>query len=290
MKKVIVIVGPTASGKSRLAVKLAKALNADVINGDSVQVYKGLDIGSAKIKPEEMDGVKHHLLDVLEPGEDYSVYDFQQDARKLIEKIDRPIIAGGTGLYIKATLYDYVFDDPKRDPIFEEKYQDYTTEAIAQLVRKLDPQIIIKELNRRRLLRALQMAESGLPRSSKKGKNTPLYSALILYLDMDRALLEERLKVRLERMFDHGFMAEVSMLYQKDIQINAIGYKEMRRYLDGDIELEQVKQDIVKNSKRLAKKQKTWFLNQMDAVVLDATDPHLSDKALEQAKAFLKGE
>ncbi len=289
MKKVIVIVGPTATGKSGLSVKLAKTLHTDVINGDSVQVYRKLDIGSAKLKPHEMDGVKHHLIDIRDVNENYSVYHFQQDARALIETLDIPIISGGTGLYIKATLYDYIFDDPERNNAFEEAYKNYSTEDIAALVKSLDPNINIDEMNRRRLLRALAMAKAGKPRSSKMGKDTPLYDALILYLDMDRDLLEKRLEKRLEAMFEEGFLEEAKMLFHEGIKINAIGYREMDQYLDGLIDLEQAKKDIVKNSRRLAKKQKTWFLNQMHAVILDATDDALFDTALNHVNAFLKG-
>ena len=289
MKKVIVIVGPTASGKTRLAVKLAKALNGEIINGDSVQVYKGLDIGSAKIKPEETLGITHHLIDIRDPKDHYSVYHFQQDARALIKNIDVPIIAGGTGLYIKAALYDYVFDDPKRDEAFEAQYQSYTTEEIANLVKELDPDIHVEEQNRRRLLRALAMESFVQPRSQKQGKDTPLYDALILYLDIDRDILETRLKERLDQMFDEGLLEEANMLYKQGLQINAIGYRELDQYLHGQMDLSLTKHTIIKNSRRLAKKQKTWFKNQMDAILLDANHPQLFNQALTLAKDFLEG-
>ncbi len=290
MKKVIVIVGPTASGKSELAVKLATALHGEIINGDSVQVYRGLDIGSAKIKPSEQHHIKHHLIDIRDPKDHYSVYHFQQDARALIEEIDVPIIAGGTGLYIKAALYDYVFDDPERDRDFEVSYQNYTNAELAHLVKQLDPNFDTKEINRRRLLRALAMASFGSPRSQKQGKNNPLYKPLILYLDIERDLLEARLKIRLEEMFDEGLMTEVKTLHQKDLHINAIGYRELDQHLLGMMDIEEAKQAIIKHSKRLAKKQKTWFKNQMDAVIMDATNPHLFEESLKLAKAFLQGD
>ena len=122
MKKVVIVLGPTAVGKTKIGIELAKRLNTEIISGDSVQVYKGLDIGSAKATVEEMDGIKHHLIDILEPNMDYSVCDFQKHARELIEKLDVPVIVGGTGLYIKAAISNYEFDAPKRDYSFEEEY------------------------------------------------------------------------------------------------------------------------------------------------------------------------
>ena len=289
MKKVIVIVGPTGSGKSALAIRLAKMFDGEIINGDSVQVYRGLDIGSAKVTEEDKEGITHHLLDIRDPGESYAVYQFQQDARQLIKDIKLPIIVGGTGLYIKAALYDYVFDDPQRSEAFEATFQDKNTEELAAMLHQLDPELDIKEMNRRRLLRALAMAHDGSKRSSKNGKNTPLYDNLILYLDLDRDLLEKRLEERLEKMFHQGLIDEVQALKKQGIEINAIGYRELFLYLDGKISLEDAKIDIVKHSRRLAKKQKTWFTNQMQTVVLNALDPDLDIKAKVLIDDFLEG-
>lgn len=290
MKKVIVIVGPTASGKSKLAVSLAKAYQGEIINGDSVQVYRQLNIGSAKIKPDEMQGVPHHLLDIREPNEPYSVYHFQQDVRKKIEQIHVPFIVGGTGLYIKAALYDYHFTHEKRDNHFENQYDSYTTEQLADLLKTLDPDLVIKEYNRRRLLRAIHMAKSGEPRSKKLGKDTLLYDALILYLDIDRSTLNQRLRERLKIMFEQGFLEEAYRLYTNNIQVNAIGYREMNQYFNGELTLDEAKERIIIHSRQLAKKQKTWFLNQMHAHQLDAMDPHLYQTAHPLIQAFLKGE
>lgn len=290
MKKVIVIVGPTGSGKSGLAIKIAKTIDGEIINGDSVQIYRDLNIGSAKISESEMEGITHHLLDIKNPGESYSVYHFQQDARRLIANIKHPMIVGGTGLYIKAALYDYVFDDPERSSNFEDAYKDYNEEQLAALVKSLDPNIDISEFNRRRLLRALSMAQSGSLRSEKKGKDTPLYDPLILYLDIDRDVLEARLKLRLDDMFNQGLLKEVKDLYDQNIYIYAIGYRELYHYFDGKMSLDQAKLDIIKHSRRLAKKQKTWFMNQMSAVILDATAEDLYEQAITHVKAFLEGE
>lgn len=290
MKKVIVIVGPTGSGKTGLSVHLAQSIGAQIINGDSVQVYQGLDIGSAKIKKQEKQDIIHHLIDVVSPLESYSVYHFQKDVRALIEKIDIPMIVGGTGLYIQAALYKYEFIESSRNPDFESSYQEESNEAIYQRLITYDPDIKIDVQNRRRLLRALEQAMSGEPRSKKTTKDTLMYDALILYLDLDRSILEQRLKSRLDLQIEQGFIMEVKDLKEKNIIVNAIGYREFNRYLDGDYELDEAKDEIIKVSKKLAKRQKTWFKNQMHPIILDALSPTLFDDALRIIQSFLKEE
>jgi len=287
MKKVIVIVGPTASGKTTLSVKLAKALKGQIINGDSVQIYQGLDIGSAKITKEEKQGVIHHMLDVCDPSTSYSVFQFQKDVRHLLSTIERPIIVGGTGLYIKAALFDYSFYETGRDESFEQAYKDLSNEDIYQELRALDPQLTIDQMNRRRLLRALEQAKSGHLRSKKTNKDTPLYDCFILYLDLPKEVLEQRLKTRLEAQLEQGFIKEVQELVFAGIQINAIGYRELSAYISKDISLDEAKTKILKASKHLAKKQKTFFKNQMNTVMFDALDPDLYEKTLTSIKVFL---
>ncbi len=199
MKKVIVIVGPTGSGKTRLSVKLAKKINAEIINGDSVQIYKRLDIGAAKIKESEKEGVIHHLFDIKEPSEPYSVFNFQKDVRQKLDIIDIPMIVGGTGLYIKAALYHYEFIEKGRDEAFDLSYANYSNEELYQILLNKDPKIIIDMNNRRRVLRALEQALSGELRSLKVKKDILLYNPLIIYLDLDRNVLEDRLKLRLDQ-------------------------------------------------------------------------------------------
>lgn len=290
MKKVIVIVGPTGSGKTTLSIKLAKILNAEIINGDSVQIYQGLDIGSAKIKKDEMDGIKHHLFDVKEAGLSYSVFDFQKDVRQLISQIDVPMIVGGTGLYIKAALYQYEFIEKGRSEEFEEKIKDLSNEVLYGLLKDKDPDIVIDHQNRRRLTRAYEQALAGELRSSKKKKDEPLYDALFIYLDVERSILEEKLKLRLEKQIQEGFIEEVEKLLSKDIHINAIGYRELEQYINKEISLEEAKEAIIKVSKKLAKKQKTWFKNQMNPVILDAASETLFEEALKECQSFLAKE
>jgi tRNA dimethylallyltransferase len=289
MKKVVVIVGPTGSGKTGLSIKLAKHFGNDIINGDSVQVYQGLDIGSAKITKDEMNGVRHHLLDVVSLKETYSVFQFQTDVRRLIEQLDRPMICGGTGLYIKAALYDYEFDEGGRNDAFDQTYQQETNEQLMSKLLELDPDITIDPHNRRRILRALELAQSGFKRSLKQKKDHLLYDALILYLDIDRENLEPRLNRRLEQMITQGFIEEVRDLKQQGIVMNVIGYREMNQYLEGVMTLEETKEMIVKVTKKLAKKQKTFFKNQMQVVMLDALNPDLFDQAKHLIDAFYGG-
>jgi len=288
MKKVIVIVGPTGSGKTSLSIKLAQRLHAEIINGDSVQVYRGLDIGSAKIKDHEMMNIKHHLLGIADPKDTYTVYHFQRDVRSLMDHIDLPMIVGGTGLYIKAALYDYEFVESERDLSFEKSYEGKTNEEIDQELLVLDPHRTVDVKNRRRLLRALEQALSGDPRSDRSKKNDQLYDALILYLDLDRDVLIKRLEERLERQLSEGFLEEVEQLRSQNLHINAIGYRELDRYLSGIMTLEEAKAEIIKVSRKLAKKQKTWFKNQMHPIMMDAESPALEEDAYLIIQEFLK--
>jgi len=288
MKKVIVITGPTGSGKTRLSIEVAKLFGAEIINGDSVQVYKGLDIGSAKITTKEKKGVVHHLLGINSNIGSYSVYNFQKDARKLIDEIKVPLIVGGTGLYIKAALYDYEFREEKRDFAFEEKYSDYANEKIYELLLQYDPKIMIDAKNRRRLLRALEQALKGELRSKRQSKDVPLYDILIIYLDIDRTILETRLVKRLDEQIKAGFLDEVKELRNKRIEVNAIGYRELNKYLAGIYSLDEAKAEIVKVSKRFAKKQKTWFKNQTNSTIYNAISPTLNRDVANEIRRFLK--
>lgn len=288
MKKVIVIVGPTGSGKTGLSIRLAKYFNLEIINGDSVQIYQNLDIGSAKIKEDEKQNVKHYLLDVVPAGSDYSVYNFQKDARNLIEQIKFPMIVGGTGLYIQAALYDYQFVESGRNADFEDQHSSESNEDIYAKLMVLDPQVKVDIQNRRRLIRAYEQAILGQPRSNKKNKDTLLYDALIIYLDLDRTILGQRLNQRLQKQLDEGFLEEVKVLKNKGIIVNAIGYRELNLYLDDKYTIDEAKEAIIKSSKKLAKRQKTWFKNQMHPLMLDALSNTLFEDAKKAIESFLK--
>lgn len=290
MKKVLVIVGPTGSGKTALSIALAKAFGAEIINGDSVQVYQGLDIGSAKIKPIDMDNIPHHLLSFQDPKKPYSVFDFQRDTRRLFEQIHRPMIVGGTGLYIKAALYDYEFLEPERDRAIDEAHASLSNDQLYELLLTYDPDITIDKENRRRVLRALEHAMHGVPRSKKNKKDHLLYDACILYLDVEREKLEPRLRLRLDQQLNEGFIEEVQSLMNQDISMNAIGYRELESYLKKEITLDEAKENIIKVTKKLAKKQKTFFKNQMNPIMLDALSETLIDDAIKIVSSFLKEE
>lgn len=268
MKKVVVIVGPTAIGKTKISIELAKKLNAPIISGDSVAVYKKLDIGSAKPTFEEMQGVKHYLIDVLDPNEQYDVSRFQYEARKIIDNNDLSIICGGTGLYIQSALYDYNFDASKRDESFEEKFKCYSNDELYDYLLKLDPNITPEKIhknNRKRVLRAIEIiSETNEPVSNQHALNNPLYDAYIIYLNVsNRDELYDRINKRVDNMISMGLIDEVKMLSNEGIYPHAIGYKELVPYLSGEITLETAVDEIKKNSRHLAKRQMTWFKNQM---------------------------
>ncbi|NLG82729.1 MAG: tRNA (adenosine(37)-N6)-dimethylallyltransferase MiaA [Bacilli bacterium] len=272
MEKVLVIIGPTAVGKTALSIKMAKKFNGEIINGDSVQVYRSLDIGSAKIKPEEMEGIPHHLLDILEPTESFSVADFQKLVRQKIKEITNrgnlPIIVGGTGLYIQAALYDFRFEDPGRNDEYTSIYNEISNEELHQLLMNIDPDEASKTHpnNRRRILRALEI-HAHLNKTKTEllalQKHELLYDVFIIGLDMERKQLYDRINKRVDQMMQDNLPEEVYSLYQKGIKVNAIGYKEFYDYFEGKKTLVEVINEIKKNTRRYAKRQLTYFRNKL---------------------------
>ncbi len=262
------IVGPTGVGKTALSLELAKKFEGEIINGDAMQFYKGLDIGTAKIKLQEQESIPHHLLDILEPEEGFSVALYQELVRKKVSEIKSrkklPIIVGGSGLYLSAVVDDYLFLGDKRDEDIESEYQDLSTEQLAKILIETKPLLAKKcDLsNRRRVLRALSKDETAV-----QEKLNPYYeNAQIIGLDLDRKKLYELLDQRVEEMIQNGLIAEVKSLYDKRINsqaMQAIGYKELYRYFDGDMELSEVIDLIKRNTRRYAKRQLTWFKNKM---------------------------
>ncbi len=270
MKKVIAIVGPTGIGKTKLSIALAKYLNTEIISGDSVQVYKELNIGSAKVKEEEKEGVNHHLIDILSLGEEYTVYDFQKEVRRLIDELSDknklPIICGGTGFYIKAALYDYEF---KEETIKKRSlYEDFSNEELYKMLEKLNP-IALKTVhinNRQRLIRAIEKAENNEIESTKK--NVPLYDILILGLTEERENLYEIINKRVDKMINEGLKEEAFNLFNQGKYPKAIGYNEMLDYYNLNLSFEEAINEIKKNSRHYAKRQYTWFNNQMNVTWL----------------------
>lgn len=274
MKKVVAIIGPTAVGKTKLSVDLALRYHSEVISGDSVQVYRGLDIGSAKITNDEMRGVKHHLLDILEPTEIYDVSMFQKNARTLIDNISRPMIVGGTGLYIKAALDNYDFSGEKRNFEEEDQYQDLSNEALYEILiqKDIESSLKIHPNNRRRVLRAIQLADSK-KRSERVDKDQPFYDYKLFYLTLPRPILYERINQRVDLMMEQGFLEEVKKLKEKQLNLNILGYRELSLYLEGVYTLDEALEEIKKKTRHLAKRQETWFKNQMNAIMIDMEDP-----------------
>ncbi|WP_324730164.1 tRNA (adenosine(37)-N6)-dimethylallyltransferase MiaA [Lysinibacillus fusiformis] len=281
--EVVAIVGPTASGKTALSIELAKKYNGEIINGDSMQVYKGLDIGTAKITEEEMEGVPHHLLSFLEPTESFSVANYQKLVRAKIADIQAshklPIIVGGSGLYVQAVLFDFQFTDEKVDEAARQVYYDELAklgpEAMHNKLKQLDPQTAdaIHPNNTRRVIRALEMLElSGVSKAAEAQNRgeVPLYNHLILGLgqNMSRDVLYDRINRRVDLMMENGLLEEVRGLWQQNIRgvqsIQAIGYKELYDYLDGKCSLEGALDSLKQNSRRYAKRQLTYFRNKMD--------------------------
>ena len=274
MEKVIVIVGPTAVGKTALSIAIAKQLNGEIINADSTQVYKYMNIATAKATPEEQEGIPHHLLDIKELEEDYSVYDFQKDVHKKIQEIHQrgkmPILVGGTGFYIKAALYDYQFDHEE----VKENYEDYTTEELYQQLLQEDPQTEIHPHNRKRIERALTYIKNHhQPYSEKEKTETCLYDVTWIGLTTDRETLYNRINKRVDVMLQNGLLEEAKMIYSTGIRSKAvmtpIGYKELFPYFDGDSSLEECIDKIKQHSRNYAKRQYTWFRNQMDIMWYD---------------------
>lgn len=275
MKKVLVIAGPTASGKTAFAIRMAKVLGGQIISGDSIQVYRGLDIGSGKVREEEKQGVMHHLIDILEPTQPYSAFDFQKMARGLIENGGFfPIIAGGTGLYLKACLYDYSFDEEDHSlPAADPRFESMSNEALWDLLLRTDPEQAKKlhPNNRRRVMRTLTIAQrSGVPQSQleQKQNHAMIYDAFIAGCTMEREVLYERINRRVELMFEEGLVEEVKHLLDNGITFDdpgmkGIGYQEFRGYFEGTKSLEEVKEEIQKNSRHYAKRQYTWLRHQM---------------------------
>ncbi len=268
MKNIIVILGPTGVGKTKASVELAKKIDGEVINADSVQIYKKLNIGSSKTTKKEMDGIRHYLFDIKEPNEFYTIYDYQQDVRSLISKIEKRgkkvIIVGGTGLYIKAALYDYRLNKENK----KVDLSSYTNEEIYNMIKKINVESFVDINNRVRLERCYNRLINN--NNSYIGKDNLLYDVDLIGLTTQRDNLYNIINKRVDKMFDDGLVDEVNNLkpyYKKSHVLNsAIGYKEFIPYFNNEIDLDDVKENIKKNSRHFAKRQYTFFNNQFDCI------------------------
>ena len=267
MNKVIVITGPTAVGKTSLSIELAKKYDGEIINADSTQVYKTLDIATAKITEKEKEGIPHYLIDIKNIDENYTVYDYQKDARKCIDDILKrgktPILVGGTGLYIKAALYDYKFnlETTKGD------YSKYTKEELYNMLLKLEPDTAIHINNRKRVERRLDYIKNNHTTETNKTDKL-LYDAIFIGLTIDRDILYDRINKRVDIMIKNGLVEEAKRIYDSNIRTKAvltpIGYKELFLFFDSAISLNEAIELIKQRSRRYAKRQYTWFNNQMN--------------------------
>ena len=269
MDKVIIIVGPTGVGKTKLSIELAKKLNGEVINADSTQVYKEMDIATAKVTKEEMEQIPHHLFDIKEINENYTVYDYQKDCRikikEILNKGKTPILVGGTGLYIKAALYDYKFNVEESS---NEEYLEYTTDDLYNKLLVIDPNCDIHKNNRKRIIRALNYYEKNNTTMTKEKTDKLLYDCIFIGLTTDRKILYDRINRRVDEMVEEGLIEEAKKIYGRNIKSKAvltpIGYKELFEYFENKRSLEEAIELIKQRSRKYAKRQYTWNKHQFN--------------------------
>ena len=262
---IIVITGPTAVGKTKLSIELAKKYNAEIINYDSVQIYKGMDIASAKVTKEEMEGVTHHLIDFKNYDELYTVYDYQMDARNKIKELKESnkniVMVGGTGLYVKAALYDYTFNKEEST----NKYDDLSIEELYNKIIEIDPNVVVDKNNKRRLIRCLINLEND--NITKNGDKLLYDNVYFIGLETNRDILYDRINKRVDIMLENGLVDEAKYFYNKEKTkaiMTPIGYKELFDYFDNKCSLEESIDKIKQNSRHYAKRQFTFFKNKMD--------------------------
>jgi len=275
LNKLAAIVGPTAVGKTRIAIEVAKRLNAEIISCDSMQIYRGLDIGTAKATPEEQNGIVHHLIDVVDPDEDYSVARFQEQAKSIIQELNQkkrlPLLVGGTGLYYQALVDDYTFYPLEShqkirrqwNNLIKEKGLDYAYNYL----QSIDPQYAstISLNDQKRIVRAIEVYQlTGQPFSALQTKSQHAYQLAVVGLYLEREQLYQRINLRVEQMLDSGLIKEVTLLRDKGYNLNhnsmqALGYKQVFSYLEGFLSEEEMLDEIKRETRRYAKRQLTWF-------------------------------
>ncbi len=288
-EKVVVLIGPTAVGKTKTSIELAKRFNGEIISGDSMQIYKEMDIGTAKIKKSEMEGITHHLIDIKNPDETFSVAEFQELVRMKITEITNrgklPMIVGGTGLYIQSAIYDYQFSDaPNNEELrrkLEERVKTDGVEVLHKELTQVDPLSAerIHPNNVRRVIRALEVyltTGQTLTEIQSDQVIEPLYEVSMIGLTMERERLYDRINLRVDEMITEGLEKEVKKLFDCGLMhtqaLQAIGYKEWFPYFLKEQSLEATIDQLKQNSRRYAKRQLTWFRNKMDVTWFDMTD------------------
>ena len=298
-KPIVVLTGPTAVGKTELSIQLAKAIGGEIISADSMQVYKYMDVGSAKITPEEMDGVRHYLVDELEPFDEFHVVKFQEYAQKYLNEIYAhgkiPIIAGGTGFYIQALLNDIDFTEQESDSAYRKELEalaeEHGNQYLHDRLKEVDPESAeaIHPNNRKRVIRALEFfQETGGKISEhnvKEQMRTSPYNFAYFVLNDERSHLYKRIDARVDKMIEDGLEAEVRRLKEmgctKDmVAMQGIGYKEMLSYLDGGYSLEEAVYIIKRETRHFAKRQITWFKRERDVIWLNKNEFDYKNEAI----------
>ncbi|MBO5330345.1 MAG: tRNA (adenosine(37)-N6)-dimethylallyltransferase MiaA [Anaerotignum sp.] len=305
-KPLIVIGGPTACGKTGFSIKLAKEIGGEIISADSMQVYRYMDIGTAKVTPEEADGVPHYLIDEFDPDEEYNVMLFQQKAKAYMEQIwakgKVPILVGGTGFYINALLYDNDFTETDNDTSYREECyrlaQEQGPEVLYERLKEIDPEYaaIMHANNVKRVTRALEYhyltgQKFSEHNAEQKEKETP-YDAAVIILSMDREKLYERIELRIDIMMEQGLLEEVKGLLEKGytpelVSMQGIGYKEFIPYFNGECTLEEAVTQLKTNTRRFAKRQLTWFRRQIEGLWVDMSSS-TGEEAMEEVLDYLK--
>ncbi len=285
---IIAIVGPTGVGKTKMSISLAKKYNAEIISVDSMQIYKKMNIGTSKVTKEEMDGIVHHMIDIKNPEEDYSVFDYQKDARGVLDKLisegKNVIIVGGTGLYLKALLYNYEFKENNN----RKDFSGYTNEELYDMVKNIDPISKIHVNNRQRLESFLNNHEN----NDKIVSDKCIYDAKIIGLTTNRDSLYEAINDRVDKMVSDGLIDEARYFYDNNINSKAIktaiGYKELYLYFDNKISLDDAIELIKKKSRNYAKRQYTWFNNQMNVKWFNI-DKNDFDNTIKSVVSYIEG-
>lgn len=305
-KPLIVIGGPTACGKTGFSIKLAKEIGGEIISADSMQVYRYMDIGTAKVTPEEAEGVPHYLIDEFDPDEEYNVMLFQQKAKAYMEQIwakgKVPILVGGTGFYINALLYDNDFTETDNDTSYREECyrlaQEQGPEVLYERLKEIDPEYaaIMHANNVKRVTRALEYhyltgQKFSEHNAEQKEKETP-YDAAVIILSMDREKLYERIELRIDIMMEQGLLEEVKGLLDKGytpelVSMQGIGYKEFIPYFNGECTLEEAVTQLKTNTRRFAKRQLTWFRRQIEGLWVDMSSS-TGEEAMEEVLDYLK--
>lgn len=294
----LILTGPTAVGKTNLSIRLAKAVNGEIISADSMQVYRRMDIGTAKIKKEEMCGVPHHLIDICEPQEEYHVVRFAADARRLIREItDRghlPVLVGGTGFYIQAVLYDVDFTETTEDTAYREELSEYArqygAEALHARLAEADPASAeaIHANNVKRVIRALEFyRQTGAPISAhneEQRKKEPAYNSAYFVLTEERSVLYRRIEKRIDKMIEEGLVEEVRALMAEGctagmVSMQGLGYKEILSYLNGECTLAEAVSVLKRDTRHFAKRQLTWFKRERDVLWFDK-DAYADEEAI----------